>query len=402
MQHLTGIPWLALALLLLAAAITGFVVAWWLRPAPPAPCQPQQYDAAPLPGTFAVRALEAMPPVARETPVLEAQSPAWREAMGQAGLRLRRAGVRHVVFVHGTFVGHDPTQLLSALQGPLSALSPWLMPSLQRLSKLPSDRVLKDLGNYTPDYVTLFQKALDSGIPTTRFVWSSANNHVARLRAAVDLLRLLASSELGSKRALLLGHSHGGQVLALLTQLVYPARTAEALWQAVRDAGEPTEPLQEMARTVARARLDIATFGMPPRYGWATGRRCRVLHVINHRGAEPRGSTVAGVLHTENGDYVHQWGIAGSDIPPGSAKERELAARLDAVLGEGSDVKAWLQHVRHGMRVPRDGFSYLVDYGDRGTGALPNCLATCFGHGIYTSYDTMLFNARLLADHFYR
>ncbi|ATB41039.1 hypothetical protein CYFUS_006501 [Cystobacter fuscus] len=392
--------WLELALLLLIVALSG-LVAWRLRPKP-ALCQPQQYDAAPRPGTFAVRPLEAMPSIARETPVLEAQSAAWREAMTQAGLRLRRAGVRHVVFVHGTFVGHDPIQLLSALQGPLSALGPGFMPSLQRLSKLPSDRLLRDLGNYTPEYVSLFQKALGGDIPTTRFVWSSANNHVARLRAAVELLRLLATSELGRKRALLLGHSHGGQVLALLTQLVYPARTAEALWQAVRDAGEPTEVLQDMARTVARARLDIATFGMPPRYGWATGRQCRLLHVINHRGAEPRGNSLAGVLHTENGDYVHQWGISGSDIPPGSAKERELAARLDAILGEGHDVQAWLRHVRHGARVPRDGFSFLVDYGDRGSSALPNCLATCFGHGVYTSYDAMLFNARLLADHFYR
>ena len=132
--------WLPLALLLLAAALAGLLVAWWLRPAPPASCQPQRYDVAPQPGTFAVRALEAMSPIARQAPVLEAQSPACREAMEQAGLRLRRARVRQVVFVQGTFVGHDPTQLLAALQGPLSALGPGLMPSLQRLSKLPSDR----------------------------------------------------------------------------------------------------------------------------------------------------------------------------------------------------------------------------------------------------------------------
>ena len=37
---------------------------------------------------------------------------------------------------------------------------------------------------------------------------------------------------------------------------------------------------------------------------------------------------------------------------------------LDAILGEGHDVQAWLRHVRHGARVPRDGFSYLVDYGE--------------------------------------
>jgi len=33
---------------------------------------------------------------------------------------------------------------------------------------------------------------------------------------------------------------------------------------------------------------------------------------------------------------------------------------------------------------------------------LPNCLGTLFGHGVYTTYEAMLFNARLLADHFYR
>ncbi len=71
--------WLALTLLVLTTALAGLVIAWRLRPTP-APCQPQQYDLAPQPGTFAVRALEPMPPIVRETPVLEAQSPAWREA----------------------------------------------------------------------------------------------------------------------------------------------------------------------------------------------------------------------------------------------------------------------------------------------------------------------------------
>ncbi len=338
----------------------------------------------------------------REPPVLEAQSPAWRTEMAKLGQRLRRAGVRQVVLVHGTFVGHDPAMILSALEGPLSALGLGLLPALRRLSKLPSDRVLGDLGNYTPEYVTLFEAALGGGIPASRFLWSSANHHIARLRAAADLLRQLAGAKLGRARALLLGHSHGGQVLALLTQLVYPALTTPKLWEALSEIGEPVEELKELARTVARARLDVVTFGMPPRYGFVNRERCRVLHVVNHRGEEPLAGALGGVLYTEGGDYVQQWGISGSDLLLTTAKERELAARLDALLGVGSDVKAWLKHVGHRARVSQHGFSYLVDYGDRGTGKLPNCLGTLFGHGIYTTYDAMLFNTHLLAARFYR
>ena len=49
-----------------------------------------------------------------------------------------------VVFVHGTFVGEDPTLMLAALEGPLSTLGPVLLPTLRRLSKSSSDRVLGD------------------------------------------------------------------------------------------------------------------------------------------------------------------------------------------------------------------------------------------------------------------
>ena len=392
---------IVLAGLVIAAVIAALFLAWWLRQRP-APCLPQQYELVPRPGTFALQAREQLPPVVREPPVLTAQSPAWRAAMEKLGQRLRRAGVRQVVFVHGTFVGHDPALILSALEGPLSALGPGLLPALRRLSKLPSDRVLGDLGNYTPEYVSLFEAALGGGIPASRFLWSSANHHIARLRAAADLLRQLASAKLGRTRALLLGHSHGGQVLALLTQLVYPALTAPKLWEALREIGEPLEELREMARTVARAQLDVVTFGMPPRYGFVTGSRCRVLHVVNHRGEEPLAGSLGGVLYTEGGDYVQQWGIAGSDLLLATAKERELAARLDALLGVGSDVKAWLKHVGHRARVSQHGFSYLVDYGDRGEGMIPNCLGTLFGHGVYTTYDAMLFNTQLLASRFYR
>ena len=102
--------------------------------------------------------------------------------------------------------------------------------------------------------------------------------------------------------------------------------------------------------------------------------------------------------------FTRDLAAQGLKYPPLVEGRGELSFSLPKriTIGAGYDVKAWLQHVRHGARVPRDGFSDLVDYGDRGTCALPNCLATCFGHGVYTSYDAMLFNARLFADHFYR
>ncbi|WP_224362140.1 hypothetical protein [Hyalangium versicolor] len=389
-----------LAGLFIVVAIAVLILVRWRR-ARPAPCLPQQYEAVPRTGTFALKVLHALPPFVRERPVLEGQTPEWRAEMEAVGHHLRRSRVRKVVFVHGTFVGDDPTLMLTSLAGPLSALSPELLPTLRRVSKFSSDRMMGDLGNYTAEYVSLFEQALGGGFESTRFLWSSANHHVARLLAAANLLRLLSAAELGRARALLVGHSHGGQVLALLTQLIYPTATAPKLWDALRELGEPADELKKLALTLARSRLDIATFGMPPRYGFATGPRCRALHVVNHRGQEPRAASLGGVLYTEGGDYVQQWGIAGSDLPASNAKERELAARLDALLGAGCDVKAWLQHVRHRARVSQYGFSYLVDYGDRGVGGMPNFLGTCFGHGVYTRYDAMLFNAELLATHFY-
>src|SRR6185312_8124758 len=105
-----------LAGFLATAAIAALFIAWWRRRRQePAPCLPQQYELSPVAGTFAVRALEQMPPFVRASPVFEVQSPAWRASMERIGQRLHRAGVRQVVLVHGTFVGHDPTMVLSAL-----------------------------------------------------------------------------------------------------------------------------------------------------------------------------------------------------------------------------------------------------------------------------------------------
>ena len=82
-------------------------------------------------------------------------------------------------------------------------------------------------------------------------------------------------------------------------------------------------------------------------------------------------------------------------------RERELNQRLDAILGPGSDARAWREHMRHRRRIHDGGHTCLVDYGDRAPGLMPNCLSTLFGHGVYTTTAAMLFNLRLVTDKLY-
>jgi hypothetical protein len=79
-------------------------------------------------------------------------------------------------------------------------------------------------------------------------VWSSENHHVGRLEGALGLVRALAThAELGAPRGriLILGHSHAGQVFALVTQLLSRSLASEAILDVAR-AGDAT------------ARLDLA------------------------------------------------------------------------------------------------------------------------------------------------
>jgi hypothetical protein len=388
-------PWLAI--FALAATVAAVLVARRRRPS--LPVIPHRYDLPPHAERYSFRTRPRLPTVDRARPLLAAQSETWRAAMADAGARLRQAGVRRIVLVHGTFVGDDPTSLVEAMREYLHRLSPELEVALKLATRTGASRFLGDYANYSVEYAALLGDAL--GVPCQMLVWQSANHHAARLRGALELARAIAQAKLGRGRVLILGHSHGGQVLALLTQLAYPSTVRAQLLAHVRELGEDPAALEPAFAAVRRARLDLLTFGAPPRYGWVASPRYQLLHVVNHRGAEPRAGRLLGVLHTADGDYIQQWGVAGSDFPAGSARERELNARLDKLLGDGLDVKGWLANVRHRARVHSHGHTLLVDYGDQGAGLTPNFLQTLFGHGVYTSYEAMLFNAQLMATHLY-
>jgi hypothetical protein len=393
------------ALLAVAAFAAGYALATArarraLAPAPLAERAPEPESALPVgAGDLAVPdAAAARVAFARHA---EEGSPEWRLAMADLGRQMREAGVRLVVFAHGSFVGDDPLAIARFMDDTVPQL-PELARKLRGLTRAHISRVLGDLSNFPPEYVEAFARA--TGVDAVGFTWSGENHHAARVQGAVRLARFLALHGGGALRAgdgvLLVGHSHGGQLFAILSQLVARTRGHEELVAAAGARGEDVGALEEHLTLLRRCSVDVATFGTPPRYGWARTAGFRLLHVVNHRGANAAAPSLRGLLRTRNGDYVHQLGAHGSDFPALTASERALNARLDGLLGEGSNLRVLLRHLSRGLRVSPHGHTVLVDYGDAGR-ALPNLLTTGLGHAAYTRRDAMLFHARLVANHFY-
>jgi hypothetical protein len=275
------------------------------------------------------------------------------------------------------------------------------------------------------------------------FHWSSENCHIGRANAAVRLIDELHSLQLPpGKRVLLWGHSHAGNVFALMTNLLGGDR--EKI-EAFFDAAEPfyrwplfhkidlpvwtrvRERLLEGAtrgvRPAAAARtadtavapegravapegdavapgVDIVTFGTPLRYGWDAAGCGRLLHVVYHHPAAscpeyraPFPPKLPDVLAAVDGDYVQQFGIAGTNIMPSSLTWRSCWAdwRLNRLLQPGLRARDLLGRLRHGCRVPDAGTTLLVDYGP-----LPGHIAQHLaGHAVYTRLDWLAYHAAL-------
>jgi hypothetical protein len=330
-------------------------------------------------------------------------TPEWRTAMQEVGTRMRGAGTRLVVFVHGSFVGDDPLALARTLEGAVPGLS-GLARALRGLTRTQVSRFLGDLSNFPQDYVDALAAA--TGVEAIEFTWSGENHHAARVQEAVRLARALAlgmhsGRALGADdRVLLVGHSHGGQLFAILSQLIARSRGYEELVGAAAARGEDVAVLEDHLAQLRGCAFDVATFGTPPRYAFASGSRLRLLHLVNHRRTAARAAALRGLFHTRRGDYVHHLGAPGSDWPAASAKDRALNERLDRVLGVGTDLRAWVRHVADGLRVSPYGHTLLVDYGDQAR-VVPNFWATGLGHAAYTRRESMLFHIRLVVDHFY-
>jgi len=332
--------------------------------------------------------------------VFEKQDAEWLAGLAAEGRALGELGFGRLVFVHGSFVGRDVASMVSALKVLVPFLPQRLETSLLTLIKRQANTLLRDNGNFLPEYARLFARATDWGESVENFVWSSGNHHSARLMAALELgesLAKLPSVHASRDATLLLGHSHAGQVFALLTRLVQECRGKEEPLLSAEVRASPLAPLfhEDAFVALGKRRLEFVTLGAPARYRYFLSRRMGLHSIVNHRGTSFTGGTLAGFPFTRDGDYVQQWGLHGTDFFAFTAWERELNQRLDALLGPGQGIGAWRATSRLRKRVCDQGRTLLVDFGDA-SHRIPNFVGTVFGHGAYTRLTHMLPLTRLV------
>jgi hypothetical protein len=344
-----------------------------------------------------------------------------QELRPEVGQRLHQAGVERLILVHGTFRGDDALGVVRTLE----RLIPSAAGRLRLMSKELVERTARHVGNYSREYARRMAELLRAdahGVRVSRFIWSGENHHVGRADAAVRLLdHLIAEPTTRGSRVLLWGHSHAGNVFALMTNLL--GGPPEAVDQFFQTCGPLFRSSQVGAADRERWRrvqkwlldkrdpadspqLDIVTFGTPIRYGWETRGYHKLLHLIHHRPIDglPEHRTRFPFSWDEartarGGDYLHQLGIAGTDFPPSLVNWRSLLVerRLRELLQTGQRRRDLVQRLKVGVRVPDEGNVLLIDYPNDERHLREQLL----GHGIYTSPIWLAYHLDQVVNRFY-
>jgi hypothetical protein len=387
-------------------------------------------------------------------------SPAGQDALAAIGKRMAGAGVRLVLFVHGTHLGTDlfGVQRLDEVGGlkrgysrgisGLEALLALMREESNGIGKLPGDRnppladdaptkalldeYAKDAANFSTSYVELFGRALNRDlsrpIACFRHLWSSEHHHLGRAVAAVTLLhrlrRLCEEQNAGpGDRVLIQAHGHAGLVVALTSNLLAPGESpvkhavlnrlatyAEQTGDAeLRNRIQSVESPLAVESTLKGTALDVVTYGTPVRYGWDPAGVGKLLHAVNHRPMRPDGKRWLAKMELPQitmempiawgGDYVQQLAVAGCDAVPATEAAKAANKALWELLEPYDGFERWLECARRCVRCQTDGLTLLVDYQDS-TGST-NVRDHLFGHAAYTRLNTMLFNTSEIVNRLY-
>ncbi len=348
-------------------------------------------------------------------------SPDFNRRMRRVGDALRAADVGAIFLVHGTFAGIDALGILAEL----ARWYPAGRDSIGRIARRMVDALADDAGNYTAAYAESFEESireLGEGVPVRLFHWSSENHHLGRADAAVRLIDEIAALQLPPRQRILVwGHSHAGNVFALMSNLLAGDTesierffAASRIYYRVPLTGLIDIPVWERVhrllshdtRRLATRPIDMVTFGTPIRYGWDRRGFDGLLHFIHHRpraGLPPYRARfpprLDDVFQAAGGDYVQQIGIAGTNAAPSVLAWRAFAAyrNLNELIQAGHSPHDLIGRLELGMRVHEAGTTLLVDYGPA-EGNLAQHLA---GHAVYTRHEWLLFHAEEVVQRFY-
>lgn len=357
------------------------------------------------------------------------------ECMQQAGRDLSDAGVRVVYLVHGTLMGTD----VSGVLGELGRIWPTWSNNLKVQAKRLVDAMLGTTANYDDSLTEALRDGINGGlgdrppIDVRRFFWSSQNHTLGRADAAVELLvelhRLVEDSASEpawrdndeKNRILFWGHSHAGNVFALLTNLLGgDVKSRASFFRAARSyfrkpgTGRVDVPVWQEARKIladhgnplSTIGLDFVNFGTPVRYGWDTGGYDRLMHFNHHIVTEgipshrvPFPPSLDQVNAAAAGDFVQQFFIAGTNFPPTIFALRSWTAerRLKKLIQQGHRRRDLWERLKRGFRIADEGKTLLVDYslGDA------ESAKTFGGHAVYTKKRWLPFHLDQIIREFY-
>ncbi len=334
--------------------------------------------------------------------------------------------------VHGTFVGNDALGIFGQIERAIPALGP----TLKLLGKNLTDALAGDTGNFS----NRFAEQISGTVPVNRITWSGENSHSGRCKAAIELLAAMTAQIETCPRVLLWGHSHAGNIAALVTNMIGAEpwcrdaflELTEPLFPASnKQSAEPTA-LQKVREafssgTAQRLELDIVNFGTPVSYGWDSGGYRKLMHVVNHHPAAGQplwlcppvkvagrwlfpnynssaGTEVAVQDSTDgsdeqvSGDMIQILGIAGSEFLPWLLDQstRDCETALQKFIAPGHERGDYIRHASIGSRVANEGISVLVEYDN--TNGLA---AATMGHSIYTRTAWLGFHCDLVRKTLY-
>lgn len=329
-----------------------------------------------------------------------------------------------LVLLHGTFAGVDATGLLRNL----GLFWPSLARPIRTQQKAMIDHLLGDCGNYPPEYVDQVNRRLcDLDLPrshrrylpgdASRFIWSGENHDIGRCAAAIQLAEHLLDHFQSSEREIVLwGHSHGGNVIAILTNLLgADASTLRRLFRKTRSfwGSRPqnrTNPLtwQRLYRRLTSvdrgrlaSRLHVVTFGTPVVYGWDESGCRTLMHFIYVPTKDIEEKTWDRLPSFEEfyqgdaGDSVQRLAVAGTEIrPPWLQINARLANRRLARWWHPHGQRRCLKRrLNNQSRLHQSGLNILVDY------KIPTERRSLLNaHGVYTRIEFIDYHLKSIAS----